>query len=86
MIAVGVYLVVWGKSKDYKPRDLSIDNENALKSEQIIDVSRMNDEENHKVSEQMIEASRIYDKDHHEVLAISESMEEEKESDKTLVN
>ncbi|XP_063950050.1 WAT1-related protein At2g37450 [Daucus carota subsp. sativus] len=86
VIAVGVYLVVWGKSKDYKPRDLSIDNENALKSEQIIDVSRMNDEENHKVSEQMIEASRIYDKDHHEVLAISESMEEEKESDKTLVN
>ena len=49
MIAAGLYLVVWGKSKDYEPQDLSIDKENAVKSKQIIEASRINDEENHKV-------------------------------------
>lgn len=96
VISAGLYLVVWGKSKDHKPQDLSVDNENEVKSEQMIKASRINDEENHKVltidnekevkSEQMIEASKINDEENYKVLSMTEYTKEAKETDKTLVH
>ncbi|KAL8149589.1 hypothetical protein AgCh_006552 [Apium graveolens] len=95
VISAGLYLVVWGKSKDHKPRDLSIDNEKEEKTEEMIKACRINDEKNHKVlsidnekkvkSEQMIEGSRINDEENYKVLSITESKEESKETDKSSI-
>lgn len=49
VIVAGLYLVVWGKSKDYKSHSLSIDNIKAANSEQIIEASNNNDEKHQKV-------------------------------------
>lgn len=49
MIVAGLYLVVWGKSKDYKPESLSIDDGKAAKSEQIIEASNDDIEKHQKV-------------------------------------
>ncbi|WOG96673.1 hypothetical protein DCAR_0416009 [Daucus carota subsp. sativus] len=49
VIVAGLYLVVWGKSKDYKPESLSIDDGKAAKSEQIIEASNDDDEKHQKV-------------------------------------
>ncbi|XP_074368735.1 WAT1-related protein At2g37460-like [Apium graveolens] len=95
VISAGLYLVVWGKSKDHKPQDLSIDNEKEEKTEEMIKACRINDEKNHKVlsidnekevkSEQMIEGSRINDEENYKVLSITESKEESKETDKSSI-
>lgn len=51
MIVAGLYLVVWGKSKDYKSetKTLSADVQKAANSVQMIEASNHNHEENHKV-------------------------------------
>ncbi|KAL1819705.1 hypothetical protein ACET3Z_014574 [Daucus carota] len=49
VIVAGLYLVVWGKSKDYKPESLSIDDGKAAKSEQIIEASNDDIEKHQKV-------------------------------------
>ncbi|KAK1401050.1 hypothetical protein POM88_000655 [Heracleum sosnowskyi] len=51
VIVAGLYLVVWGKSKDYKSetKTLSTDVQKAANSGQMIEASNNNHVENHKV-------------------------------------
>lgn len=49
VIVAGLYLVVWGKSKDYKSESLPIDDKKAANPEHIIEASNNNDEKNQKV-------------------------------------
>lgn len=49
VIVAGLYLVVWGKSKDYKSESLSIDDKEAANPEQTIEATNNNDEKHQQV-------------------------------------
>lgn len=48
VIVAGLYLVVWGKSKDYKSESLPIDDKKAENSQQIIEANNNNVEKHQK--------------------------------------
>ncbi|KAL8133355.1 hypothetical protein AgCh_008716 [Apium graveolens] len=49
VIVAGLYLVVWGKSKDYKSESLPIDDKKAASYEHAIEASNNNDKKHQKV-------------------------------------